>query len=734
MIVQAFDAETPTDDYAATQTNTGARIGGGSAFPPGVNGGSLNTFLTPQFDASMNSIFKVVYQVHASDPTRVLTGTRERLYESFDRQSSVTSLGGLDTSGPFPVPKPVPGLTGLVLSMAYGSIANPEIAYVGTDTGDIFVRSTAGGAFVKTKFSGATAANEGSGSVHKPLDIVLDTNNPQRAYAVTDSGVYMTKNMLDWQSITDDLSRLALPGSGISLRSIELVNDDTTSIFDDVILVGGLGGVFRRPVSATLGSNWSEYGQGLPNVLVSDMEYDSRSDTLVAGTLGRGVWTISDVSKTIEQESRLQIDGTSSADTIRLVRKFTNPSLLDVFINNTTSTPSLTVQLSVVQSIQVSGGNGADSLEIQSTGGIVSVPHGIQFLGGSDLSIDTLILNNSFDTHGQAGGIHSGGIVDASGLVGPLTFAGVERLTIRFGSGPDFFDGSAATIPLTLIGGAGSDTLIGGSADDLLDGRDGVIGNDHLFGGPGNDTALLDFFDFFDGGPDQDGIDFYGTAGNDHIVVSRQVGPDGAQAVIELNKKQQVFNYINGETINVYAGAGNDQVTMDDSAGTHWQAHFFGEQGNDHLFGGAMDDLLDGGPGNDFLDGGAGDNILIGGGGHDTLRNGHPPLAAPAITAVSLATPAIGSTPTTSGSAALIQAPIALDNRSRQLDLSHLDLERASLASIIQDLPIRREPNLRSNEFDDELLEGLMSGVLSKEDGSITGRIDSALAAYFGAT
>ncbi len=192
-IVQAFDAETPTDDYAATQFLTGSRIGG-SAFPPRVNGAPPNTFLTSQFDATMGSIFKVVYQVHASEPTRVLTGTQERLYESFDRQNNVTSIGGVDNSGQLPTPKPVPGLTGVVLSMAYGSIANPEIAYVGTDTGDIFVRSTAGGTFVKTNFSVVIAANEGSGSTHTPLDIVLDTNNPQRLRGHQFRRVYDSKH------------------------------------------------------------------------------------------------------------------------------------------------------------------------------------------------------------------------------------------------------------------------------------------------------------------------------------------------------------------------------------------------------------------------------------------------------------------------------------------------------------------------------------------------------------
>ncbi len=529
----------------------------------------------------------------------------------------------------------------------------------------------------------------------------------------------MTLNMLDWRPITDSLNSLALPGSGINLRTIELVNDNTTSIDDDVILVGGLGGVFRRRVAIPPGpNNWSEYGRALPNTLVSDMEYDLRSDTLVVGTLGRGVWTLSNVSSTIAKESSLQIIGTEGPDTIRLVRNVNNPSLLDVFFNNNTATPSLTVQLSVVQSSLVFVGNGADLLEIQSTGGIVKFPNGIEFVGGgTDLAVDTLVLNNSTDTQGATGQI-TGGTITGS-FVGPLTFSGVEAIKVLCGSGNDNIDASAASVNVTLVGGPGVDTLRGGLGNDTLDGRDGRPG-DMLFGEPGNDTAQMDFGDFFDGGFGIDGIDFFGTPGNDHIVVRRQVGPDGVQAVIELNHKKQVFDYINGETINVFASAGNDHVVMEESAGTHWQARFFGERGNDRLFGGAMDDLLDGGPGNDFLDGGAGDNVLIGGSGHDILRNGHGPVAAPAIAVSSLAAPTISGTPTNFSSAAHIQAPAALDNRLLQLDQSRLDLERASISNVIERLPILRTSNSRSNNFDDKLLDELMAGFLPQEDGSIT--------------
>src|SRR5262249_21687179 len=149
-------------------------------------------------------------------------------------------------------------------------------------------------------------------------------------------------------------------------------------------------------------------------------------------------------------------------------------------------------------------------------------------------------------------------------------------------------------------------------------------------------------------------------------------------------------------------------VVIDPSAGTHWIAQFFGQEGNDRLIGGAMDDLLDGGPGNDFLDGAGGDNVLIGGGGHDVLRNGHAPVAAPTIAAASTAI--LSSTATKSSSLKLVQASPRLDNRSRSPDASLIESYNSLLAGSFQnsrgkDLAYSRaillEDNSRRNVFDE---------------------------------
>ena len=534
MVVQATNILTPVHYFSSQHFGSFVKRVGGArvvGVPRRVEEAPPDTVLSPQFDQSMVSIFEVQYQLHATNPNRILVGSKERLYESFDGGDSFFSIGRVFDGRPLPVPN----LTGTVVSLAYGSAANVDVAYVGTDTGDIFIRKELGifgdpfplGEFTRTNFFIADGIDLPAAD-DDPMDIVSDPQNPMRAFAVTTSAVFMTVNGMDWTRITDDLLKLALPGSNVDLQSIELVNDDTPDFQDDVILVGGLGGVFRRRAVAVAGPKWSEYGAGLPNVLVTDMEYDRPSDTLLVGTFGRGAWSVPQVRSTIGLESRLQIDGTAGADAIRLVRKASNPSLLDVFFNNRTSTPSLTAQLSVVQRIQINGAGGPDVLEIQSSGGIVSVQNGIDFLGGNDQFPDTLVLRNTTDTQNTTGEFVGGGI--KSPLTGPLTFSGVEAISIFFGSGSDSFNGSATSIPFKLVGGPGIDILTGGMGGDTFDSRDG-LGNDVLFGGPGNDVAAIDAGDFFDGGPNQlPSADFEmdgDVDGADFLAWQRGVGASG---------------------------------------------------------------------------------------------------------------------------------------------------------------------------------------------------------------
>lgn len=201
----------------------------------------------------------------------------------------------------------------------------------------------------------------------------------------------------------------------------------------------------------------------------------------------------------------------------------------------------------------------------------------------------------------------------APGIVKSGNLSGMGGNDLLVGNdGNDRLDGGDGND--TLLGNDGNDTLLGGNGNDTLRGGDG---NDTLNGGLG--------FNILDAGPGQDGVVIEGTSRNDKIQIGRRVGPRGAQVVADINGVAFVEDYVNGETVFVFAHQGNDSVKMLPSTAGRWTAEFHGEEGNDTLEGGEMDDLLDGGDGNDTLRGAGGKDILVGGDGNDDLEGAAGP-------------------------------------------------------------------------------------------------------------
>jgi type VI protein secretion system component Hcp len=314
-----------------------------------------------------------------------------------------------------------------------------------------------------------------------------------------------------------------------------------------------------------------------------------------------------DVPAVTQVGSVLIVNGTDGTDRFSFTQGATANSLVSVTINGVTLN-----NLSVAQVI-VNGGDGDD------------------LVGAAQLQVPTIL-------RGGAGN--------------DSLFGGTAADTLVGGDGGDGLNGNAG--PDTLLGGRGNDTLDGGAGDDLLDGGDdddvltGNLGADQIFGGNGNDRARFpDDTDTIDLGPGQlDGVEFVGTGGNDTIVIDVRIYrlPDdphpeltdaqfdaaaeagtvrhGHLAVARINGQTVAAPYLNGETIFVLAGAGDDVVTATPDAGHHWRMNFRGGTGNDVLAGGEKDDQLFGDAGADALDGGDGDDFLDGGADRDVLRGG----------------------------------------------------------------------------------------------------------------
>jgi Ca2+-binding RTX toxin-like protein len=153
--------------------------------------------------------------------------------------------------------------------------------------------------------------------------------------------------------------------------------------------------------------------------------------------------------------------------------------------------------------------------------------------------------------------------IEINGAEKKFTYSSVHKIVINTLGGNDFVDVSGrdggVSIPMSVNGGDGNDTLHGGNGNDTLLGGNG---NDRLEGKGGNDVLS-------------------GGAGNDYVY-----GGDGKD--------------------NVKGDSGND--------------HLFGEAGDDSLLGGDGDDDLNGGSGRDDVRGQNGnDDFSVDGSGeiHD---------------------------------------------------------------------------------------------------------------------
>src|SRR5439155_13537561 len=109
----------------------------------------------------------------------------------------------------------------------------------------------------------------------------------------------------------------------------------------------------------------------------------ARDDVLVAATLGRGVWTVSNADASLAEPAVITIKGGTGDDTIIITRRASNASILDVFVNSAVA-PALSVPVDGVQKIEFFGMGGKNTLKIDSSHGPISVPGGVHFDGGDD--------------------------------------------------------------------------------------------------------------------------------------------------------------------------------------------------------------------------------------------------------------------------------------------------------------------------------------------------------------
>lgn len=236
--------------YISSQNSGGFRRARYSAANAFVSNQSLPAIADPQFVTPV--------ELNVVNPARMLLGGVNTIYESTNITTGTptfTSLGA-------------PGANRN--AMAYGASDNPDAAYVGKNAA-VFRRQA--NAFVAT-----TALPAGAAAI---TDVAMDPHDSQRVYAVDDNQVFVSTNAgATWQDITGNLGTI----SSFDFRTIEFIPGNV-----DGVALGTRSGVYYATVGST---TWGLLGSGIPDVLVFDLRYIESSGQLIAGTLGRGVWSL----------------------------------------------------------------------------------------------------------------------------------------------------------------------------------------------------------------------------------------------------------------------------------------------------------------------------------------------------------------------------------------------------------------------------------------------------------
>ncbi|MEM7049947.1 MAG: RTX toxin [Acidobacteriota bacterium] len=211
--------------------------------------------------------FKTPLAVNALDPTRLIAGGANGVYESLTRLDTINRISTARITS-FTGGSPI----------AYGRPGNAELLYFGTAT-QVCQRIGAPGAAVScttltADFRGITA-------------VVLDPDSDTVAFAVDVANVFRTNNAgSTWSAVTGDL--FTAPGNNAgNINFAEYVNGPG----GDLLVVGTDTGVYAASEGAGF-STWTPLGISLPNAPVYELDYDPADDVLLAGTLGRGAWLL----------------------------------------------------------------------------------------------------------------------------------------------------------------------------------------------------------------------------------------------------------------------------------------------------------------------------------------------------------------------------------------------------------------------------------------------------------
>ncbi|MEO9966390.1 MAG: T9SS type A sorting domain-containing protein [Reichenbachiella sp.] len=198
------------------------------------------------------------YIMHPDDNKTMYFGF-ENVWKSTDQGETLSKISNFQTGGNISILKQHPTNTDHLLASSDGSL------YLTTDDGDKWSDITVGLPFYT--LTDATFAHNDASTIWATFS---NYEIGEKVYKSTDSG----KN---WTSVSEGLPDLPV-------NCILSQNSCSGRVF-----IGTDIGVYSRNEGQT---TWNYLGEGLPNVVVRELEMQDETGKLFAATFGRGIWKI----------------------------------------------------------------------------------------------------------------------------------------------------------------------------------------------------------------------------------------------------------------------------------------------------------------------------------------------------------------------------------------------------------------------------------------------------------
>jgi Ca2+-binding RTX toxin-like protein len=381
-------------------------------------------------------------------------------------------------------------------------------------------------------------------------------------------------------------------------------NDTISGLGGDDVIYGGSGGN-----DALYGGDGRDsiYSYGGTDTIDGGAGYDywsgsyaDSNSNFVFTQASPTSWTLSNGTKILNIESFTITTG-SGNDTFN-VGRFDGYSSINAgaganTLNLDLSGASGSYGASVTYGSPWSGGQGSLS---------VSEPEGGQFYG-SRLQTLNVVTGSQNDTFYLGGGdgfkfhVNGGGGNNSASINLTADTSNISFTLNTAANAISTFNGDGSSVEniqaVSIVTGAGNDSLTSASGDDTLDGG---AGNNFLSSGAGNDWL------YSHGGADtvNGGIGFDVWTGNYSDATSNIDFHSTAPGAWTGSNGTTLTNI---ETISLATGSGDDTLMGGNGADT-----LNGGTGNNALYGGAGDDLLYSYGGADTVDGGFGANTWIG--------------------------------------------------------------------------------------------------------------------------